>query len=216
MGAAHAAEGQRCMCFYVCWCGERLLHPGLGLLVPGSAGIGQLLGTKRLLIYQMQRRPVEARWRLSAYVCGCRGLRSICVCVCMNISAERNALRSARVIINGCQRLFSRRRRWQTALQKLRECVNASQGWMRVNKGSTGEGWWGLLRNIHPNCLWQMIQVMKLGRLPSYAVIWGILGHLCKLYENNTDHSTPSDISTRLDPAWVCVWWKASDSFDRK
>lgn len=95
------------------------------------------------LICQTWWRPMEARWCFSESVCG---RRELFVCVCGDIPADRNALRSACVIINGCQRLFSGRRRWQTTLQKRRECVNASRG---VNKGGRGSQGWG-----ECECVW--------------------------------------------------------------
>ena len=133
---------------------------------------------------------------------------SLCMCVCVyrridtNISAERNALRSACVIINGCQRLFSGRRRWQTALQKRRECVNASQ---RVDEG--GGGRQGCSEcNIPHSSLQQMIQVTKPGISPSFTAIWGIPGHLCKLCESDNDLSTPtSQQYTHCKILCVCV-----------
>lgn len=69
----------------------------------------------------------QARWRLGVKA-EVRG------------AAQRNAPRSACLIINGCQRLFSGRRCWQTALQKHWDCVNAPLwgGW----------GSWGCSRNV--------------------------------------------------------------------
>lgn len=104
------------------------------------------------LICQTRCKPAEARWRLGVKA-EVRG------------AAQRNAPRSACVIINGCQRLFSGRTCWQTALQKHRDCVNASLGWMRELR-------------VLAKRLWQMIQVTKPGQSPSSAAIWGIPGHL--------------------------------------
>lgn len=119
---------------------------------------------------QTRCKPTAARWRL--------GVKAE-----VRAAAQRNAPRSACVIINGCQRLFSGRRRWQTALQKHWDCVNASVGWMRE------------LRALAKR-LWQMIQVTKPGRSPSSAAIWGIPGHLYKLWESVNWSVTPAVTAT--------------------
>lgn len=133
------------------------------------------------LICQTHCKPTEARWRLGVKPEVWR-------------AALRNAPRSACVIINGCQRLFSGRRCWQTALQKHRDCVSASLGWMRELR-------------VLAKRLWQMIQVTKPGQSPSSAAIWGIPGHLYKRWESvnwSVDTSSHSNCDTAMEETnWI-------------
>lgn len=136
----------------------------------------------------------EDQWRpggVSLHSCvdveGCGA--DVGVCVWGNISAERNALRSACVIINGCQRLFSGRRRWQTALQRRRECVNASQGWMWVQEGSEGGVGLGIQCNIPP---YRWSSAPNLGYCPHLLSFVKFQDIFLSCEKVRTDLSTPA------------------------